>query len=155
MQYKDLDINGRINLKGTLIAFQKYAIADWQRELDKKLYRKKTPKSGRTRALRTQWGSTLIQTVTGVSTLRFTFPLYGRFVDMGVGKGTSFVDQQYARTRFGRRIGDAPPRKAVRWYAKKKGYNQHRLSEIMVKRYGLGMVNFVENSLTFTVGINL
>lgn len=167
MQYKDLDINRRINLKATLQFFQKYAVKDWQRQLNAKVYRTRGTRiltsefyeasriRLRTYALKKEWETSLIQNVAGLSVARFKFPLHGRFNDMGVGKGVDFTDQQYGRSRFGRRIGDGPGRKPTRWYSKTKGFNQHRLSEVLVKRYGLGMVQFVENQLTFTVGINL
>lgn len=167
MKYNELDINQRINLKATLMAFKKFAVKDWQREIEQKVYKKRgvriTSKDGfkasriitRTGALRREWDSSLIQSVAGLSVLRFQFPMYGRFNDMGVGKGTSFADQQYSRSRYGRRIGDGEARKPTRWYSKRKGYNQHRMAELLTKRYGLGMTQFVENQLTFTVGINL
>lgn len=165
MQYKDLDINARINLKATLRAFEKYAVKDWRKDLDKKLYRYGRSAGGnklkkpRTNTLKKEWESSMIGNVTGVSILRFKFPIYGRFIDMGVGKGTSFEERRTWRSkRLGERqvIHDrTSSRRPVRWYSKRKGYNQHRLSEVLVKRYGLGMVQFVENQLTFTVGINL
>jgi hypothetical protein len=165
MQYNDLDINQRINLKATLMAFKKYAVKDWQTDLQKKLYRYNRSAAGnpiktpRTRALQQDWDSSLISTVKGISTLRFQFPIYGRFLDMGVGKGTSYEER---RTWRSRRVDTrqvlherSSSRQRVPWYSKRKGYNQHRMSELLVKRYGLGMAQFVENQLTFTVGINL
>ena len=165
MQYKDLDINQRINLKGTLMAFKKFAVKDWQTDLQKKLYRYNRSAAGnpiktpRTNNLKEAWESSLISTVAGVSTLRFKFPLYGRFLDMGVGKGTSYEER---RTWRSKRVDSrqvlrdrTSSRQRVPWYAKRKGYNQRRMSEVLAKRYGLGMAQFVENQLTFTVGINL
>lgn len=167
MDYKDLDINQRINLKGMLVAFQRIAVKDWQKKIEKNVYRKRgtliTTRDGyaanririRTGALRRDWQTSLIQTAAGLSTARFEFPLHGRFNDMGVGKGVSFTDQQYGRSRYGRRLGDAPGRKPTRWYSKTKAYSQKKLSELLAKRYGIGLVQFVENQLTFRVGINL
>lgn len=165
MQYKDLDINQRINLKATLKAFEKYAVKDWQADLQKKLYRYTRTAAGnpiktpRTRDLYTLWNTSIISTVSGLNTIRFQFPLYGRFLDMGVGKGTSQIERRtWRRKRIDTRqvLSDATStRRPVRWYSKRKGYNQHRLAELMVKRYGLGMAQFVENQLTFNVNINL
>lgn len=159
MEYRNLSINDRINLKATLMAFKNIAVQDWKRELDRKLYRYNRPNLKRTRLLHTDWSSSLISTLAGMSTLRFTFPMYGRFVDMGVGKGTSFGERRtWRRRRIDTRqvLSDATStRRPVRWYSKRKGFTQHRLSEVLVKRYGLGMAQFVENQLTFTVGINL
>jgi hypothetical protein len=165
MKYQDLDINQRINLKATLVAFRKIAVKDWRGDLQKKLYRYNRTAAGneiktpRTRGLYDDWESSLINTVSGVSTLRFQFQLHGRFLDMGVGKGTSFEER---RTWRSKRVDtrqvlrdQTSSRKRVPWYSKRKGYNQHRLSEILVKRYGLGMAQFIENQLTFTVGVNL
>lgn len=167
MNYKDLDINQRINLKGMLTAFQRFAVKDWKKKLDEKVYktrgtryvtargRKASRIRIRTGALKRDWQTSLIQTAAGLSTARFEFPMHGRFNDMGVGKGVSFTDQQYGRSRYGRRLGDTPGRKPTRWYSKTKAYSQKRLSELLVKRYGLGLVQFVENQLTVRVGINL
>lgn len=165
MKYNELDINQRINLKATLMAFKKFAVKDWQTDLQKKLYRYSRTAAGnpirtpRTRNLHRDWDSSLIGTVTGLSTLRFKFPLYGRFLDMGVGKGTSYEER---RTWRSRRVDTrqvlrdrTSSRQRVAWYSKRKGYNQRRMAELLTKRYGLGMTQFVENQLTFTVGINL
>lgn len=165
MEYKNLDINSRINLKATLLAFKRYAVEDWQRDLEKKLYRSNRTAAGnslryaRTRLLRTDWDSSIIRTVAGISTLRFAFPLYGRFVDMGVGKGTNYEERRTWRTKrigFNEVLYDrSSKRQHVRWYSKRKSFSQRRLSEVLVKRYGLGMVSFVENQLTFEVSLTL
>ncbi|WP_273210824.1 hypothetical protein [Runella zeae] len=148
------------------MAFKRYAVQDWQKDLDKKLYRYSSITASknklvipRTHNLKNNWDSQLLANVSGIHTLRFEFPMYGRFLDMGVGKGISYEERRTWRSmRLGSRqvIHDRTGvRQRVRWYSKRKGFNQRRLSEVLVKRYGMGMVSFVENQLTFEVGITL
>ncbi|WP_028666320.1 hypothetical protein [Runella zeae] len=163
---KNLTLNERINLRGMLSQFQKYAIKDWQEQLDKKVYRKRgtkiITKDGyqatrirfRSGALRREWNSSLHMN-SGLSTLSFKFPLHGRMVDMGVGKGISYTDQKYASSRFGRRIGDGVGRRPVKWIGKTKTFSQRRLAELLVKRYGKGLVGMVSDILTTELKMSL
>ncbi|QIX60859.1 hypothetical protein HER32_06585 [Hymenobacter sp. BT18] len=67
--------------------------------------------------------------------LRLSYALYGKFIDMGVGRGMGAGitkrDDGYDRIRNGRGQLKRYQRKARRWYSKEVAYQMHRLSELM------------------------
>jgi hypothetical protein len=148
MDYAKFDINDKINFKGTLEAFAKYAVEDWKKAQTKAVYRGKVPKSGRTSYLKNNWTHSIIDLATGSATLRFSYPMYGLFVDIGVGKGSNYTAQQYSRSRYGRKMGDGEARRPKRWKNKTKAFTQKRIGEVLTKRYGKNFVQFAKNKLT-------
>ncbi|MFD1143048.1 hypothetical protein ACFQ4C_18115 [Larkinella insperata] len=162
MNYSDLDINAKINLKAALRAWAKYSVDHFQDELDKKVYRSKvlTRKKGgrdskgrftsapprRSGALRKSWW-------TSVQGDRVTllFLQYGRYVDMGVGKGVSHTDRVVSRLIR----DDAPGRRRKPWYSKRKGYEIRRLREILTQMHVSIPVDAIENALTFSVNLSV
>ncbi len=125
------NLHGRINYKGTVEAWVRYTVNDWKKEIVKK----KIGRSGQlVQSFRTQifFGkdAELIE-----ATFRFKF--YGRFVDMGVGKGTKIGDvaeNKITRSLQGRK---AAPRRAKKWYSSKLFYNVNRLQELMTEKFAL------------------
>ncbi|NID13793.1 hypothetical protein [Fibrivirga algicola] len=152
MTYEELDINQRINLKGALVDWTRYATQHFQESLEKKLYRVNTKKRGakRTGNLRNRWWQN-VQGLGSSHRIVLEFLLYGRFQDIGVGRGTDYNDRLTARRL---RMG-SPGRTPRRWYAKKKGYELHRLREILAARYVSVPVQLLENALTLTLPIPL
>ena len=140
-------LNERINLRGLLESFGKYAVQDFQKAQDKAIYNRRvfSPKNVRTGYLRRTWSRSV--SVGFINKLQFKNPLYGVFVDMGVSKGVSYGEQQYSRSRYGRRIGDGARVRPRKWIGKTKTYSQYRLSELLVARYGAELVNTVRNLL--------
>jgi hypothetical protein len=65
--------------------------------------------------------------VTG--SLKFNF--YGRFVDMGVGKGTTLSEQQTGRSLMDGRRGANTRRKPKPWFSPQYFHETQRLPEIM------------------------
>ena len=79
--------------------------------------------------------------------IEFAFHYYGKFVDMGVGKGTKIGDvkeNRTARRLEGRMLGNR--RRPKRWYSKTFHAESMRLYEIMGEHYSdLGSVAITEN----------
>ncbi|CCH01629.1 hypothetical protein FAES_3622 [Fibrella aestuarina BUZ 2] len=163
--YQDLDINERINFKAALAAWSRYAVAHFGESLDKNLYGLRTArKSGvqrsvlgagyrfgrgrpaRTNALKQRWWQ-----APGANNVVLEFLLYGRFVDMGVGRGTSHTDRLVSRQLREGRAG----RTAKRWYAKRKAYEVKRLREILADMTIRVPLDLVENALTLTLNRSL
>lgn len=158
MNYRNMNIHDRINLKGTYETFLKIAVQRFRDSMDKKIYRtrqsvRKGKKQTRTRELYNSFKTTLSMGVVGNTSVRIDFLMYGRFVDMGVGRGMS-LNYALVRKRFGaKRTGIT--RRPKRWYPKKKRHEELRLQEIMAQRYGVSMVTLVEQALEKTFTVNL
>jgi hypothetical protein len=164
--YNELSINEKINLKTTLQAWAKYAIVDFQQELDDKVYGLRTSKKGvqrsslgagyrfgskkgRTNALRRTWYQT-VNAGMAVDNVMIQFLMHGRFLDMGVGRGTSHTDRLVTRSL---KLGKAARQRRA-WYSKRKTYEIHRLREILQQKnitIGLGAI---ENAMNLAVQLN-
>lgn len=72
-----------------------------------------------------------------IQRIEFAFNYYGKFVDMGVGRGTRLGDQPMSGTK--RRFADKFPgagRVPKKWYSKTFYAESQRLAEILQKEYG-------------------
>lgn len=160
--YQDLDINARINLKGALRAWATYSVQHFQGELEKRLYRVRRNRAGvassslgrnyafgrggRTGALKQQWWKRAQS-----ERVTLEFLNYGRFLDMGVGRGNTNTDRLVAsQLREG-----GTGRKRVPWYAKRKSYEVKRLREILVKMHISVPIDSLESALSMTLTANL
>lgn len=164
MRYEDLNINQKINTKAALAAWAKYSVEHFQAELDKKVYGLRTSqkqriqrsslgnsyrfgsRKGRTNNLRRTWW----QMATGERVV-INFLLYGRFLDMGVGRGTTHTDRLTARQLGLGRVG----RTRRNWYSKRKGYEIKRLNEILAQQNIHLLVDSLENALTLSVNLTI
>lgn len=177
MTYEELDINQRINLKGAIQDWTRYSVQHFQESIDKVLITERTNKRTgvgstrlsrgyrfgmggerndrsaghqRTGNLRNHWW----QNVSGgenAPRVVMEFLMYGRYIDMGVGRGADIADHiTNRRLRLG-----SPGRTPRRWYAKRKGYELHRLREILAERYVSVPVDLLENALTLSLPIPL
>ncbi|MEO6283670.1 MAG: hypothetical protein ABIN80_02840 [Dyadobacter sp.] len=153
MKYQDLDINKRINLKGTYEQFLKITVDRFRHELDKKVYRTKGKKSDRTRGLYDDWKTKLSMGASGNDKLTIDFPMYGRFIDMGVGRGVN-MNSALLRKRYSIHKPDVP-RAPIKWYSRRKTAEEKKLAEILAEQYGIGLVKLAETLLSNTVTINL
>ncbi len=161
MKYSDLDIHGRINLKGTYASFLRIAVERFRKEQDKKIYRYKNPvvkRKGRwvpgkprTKALYDSFDTSYRAGITGSDTLTIQFLMYGRMVDMGVGRGVS-VNYALVRRRFGARKTGIT-RRPKRWYSKRKRSEELRLGEILQERYKTGLIRLAESHLNHVITI--
>lgn len=155
--YDSLDINAKINLKGALADWSKYAVERFQDKITKNVYGVygvKTTKKGvmrtslgkqyrfggvRTGSLKKNWWRQ-----SSGSRVVLEFLLYGRFVDMGVGRGVSHTDRLVSR-----KLREGPTsRQARRWYSKTKTHQIIRLREILAQRHVSIPVDSIETLLT-------
>jgi hypothetical protein len=80
--------------------------------------------------------------------IEFTFLYYGRFVDMGVGRGTGIGgvrDNASSRRLVGKMVGNR--RKPKKWYSKTLAHEVMRLSEITGKKYADGVGPIIKEDL--------
>ena len=82
-----------------------------------------------------------------VQKIEFAFRYYGKFVDMGVGKGTTLSDQPMPRGMrrlYGKLLG--LKRVPKKWYSKTFYAETQKLLEILQKEYGhRGQIIISEN----------
>lgn len=155
--YRDLDINQKINLKTVVGKWLQFTQERFQKDLETKVYGRK--RSNRKRPLRrshrlkSDWQRSM--TMIGnndVGSASMSFLMYGRFVDMGVGKGTDYATSQYQKVRAN---GEKRTRRPARWYAKRKGHETHRLRELLVDHYVSIPLTTIENALTGSVSVSV
>ena len=169
MTYEQLDINAKINTKAALLAWTKYSVQHFQAEIDKKVYGRlgtRTTKKGvqssklasnygygraarRTNQLRRSWWEN-VQVGGGTDRVMIQFLQYGRYLDMGVGRGTSH-NERLANKQL--RLGNTRTRKA--WYAKRKGYEIKRLREILAAQNVHLLLDSIENTLSLSVQVTI
>ena len=158
LDYRNLDINGRINFKGLVEAWSRITVERFQAQIDKKVYgrRRSNRKRSlvRTGKLRADWRTrlNLDRSAGGVKGMQLSFLLYGRFDDMGVGRGTTYALGKYQSNR---RNGEPRTRKPSRWYSKEKSHQMHRLRELMARYYVNISLESLENYLTDAVTVHL
>lgn len=156
MNYTDLDLNARINLKGTYEGFIRLAMEKFQQKQEKTIYNRVTYKFYKKRSGNDRWvnphtrdlynsftGNVIMRE--GGDTIKIGFLLYGRFVDAGVGKETGTNLALYKKRYGGKRSGVKRVRK--RWYSRTKAHQTKRLAEILAKYELKGMVQLVETAL--------
>ncbi len=87
-----------------------------------------------------------------ISKVEIAFLFYGRYIDMGVGKGfpiggrRTYKDFAEFRHNDGKLKKD-PFRKPKKWYSKTKAYEVGQLTDILAKQYGLHTAKAVESAL--------
>jgi hypothetical protein len=165
--YNELSVNEKISLKGILDQWGDIAIERFQRSLEKVLYATPSKRSKRrTRRLLEDWskelreggmdtggsGGEVESPMQGPSVvgILLKFNLYGRMVDMGVGRNHSAVDKSVSR-----QLRDRQPtrRRPKRWYSGTKGYEIGKLKTILAKEYGLAVAQVAESALTLTANV--
>jgi hypothetical protein len=113
-----------------------------------KIWRQRLIKVGavRTNHLWQSFVENVIQQANGdVAKVEFGFLFYGKFVDMGVGRGTKIggVRENAANRRLvGKMLGDR--RKPKKWYSKALASETMRLSEILGKTYAEGTAAIIK-----------
>jgi hypothetical protein len=94
-----------------------------------------------------------------VERLTIAYAIYGKFVDMGVGRGMGAgvrkVNSDYARIRDERGQLYKFSRKARPWASKEIGRQSRRLSELLSEFYGRTIVANIEDALPTQVSIPL
>lgn len=158
MTYDELSIHEKLNLKAALREWATYAVAHFGQELDKKVYGVRTNRAGyqysRIKRVSGRLRRTWYQNVTdsgGVDRVMIQFLQYGRFLDMGVGQGVTHTSRIVNRQL---RLGSTG-RSRKPWYAKRKGYETHRLRELLAEKNINLAMGTIESVLNLTVALNL
>lgn len=90
--------------------------------------------------------------------LRLAYALYGKFVDMGVGRGMGAGVRKgndgYERIRRSRGRLRRHTRRAKKWYSKEMAFQTHRLAELMLDLHGRVALS-VLTEVPKTVEVNL
>lgn len=112
-----------------------------------------------TGALMASFRKQVVGSAEGQLQLRLSYALYGKFVDMGVGRGYGAgvrrSDDGYDRLRNGRGQLRRKKRKARKWYAKELAHQTKRLAELMSELHGTILIATVAEALpTETMEIN-
>ena len=82
-----------------------------------------------------------------ISRIQFVFMAYGRFVDMGVGRGHPLGSRKESALLkiAGKEVGKI--RKPKQFYTRDIFNQGHILHEILVEQYGVKMFSILENNL--------
>jgi len=83
----------------------------------------------------------------GVSRIRWSFYAYGRFVDMGVGRGHPLGSRKENALRKVAGEDVSKPRKAKPFYVRDIFNQGHVLHELLVEKYGIKMFSVLEQNL--------
>ncbi len=93
-----------------------------------------------TGALMASFQKQVVGSAEGRLQLRLSYALYGKFVDMGVGRGmgagVTKKDDGYDRIRRNRGQLRRHTRKPRNWYSRELSYQTKRLSELLLDLYG-------------------
>jgi len=122
-------------------AWAKITVQRWQKNIRKL-------KIGNSKTLYNSFANDVIGAANGdLIKIDFTFQYYGKFVDMGVGKGTKLSDGKQSRTS--RRVGVnmlGGRRGPKKWYSRTLFAETMKLTEIMTEQYGnRGRFTVIEN----------
>jgi hypothetical protein len=83
-----------------------------------------------------------------VQKVAFVFDAYGKFVDMGVGRGWAIGSRrEHMIKKVAGNSVSSKPRRRKQFYSRTIFHQGHRLHEIMVKFYGIKMMTTVERLL--------
>ncbi|WP_375435102.1 hypothetical protein [uncultured Hymenobacter sp.] len=112
-----------------------------------------------TGALMASFKKQVIGSADGRLQLQLSYALYGKFIDMGVGRGMGAgirqKDDGYDRIRKSRGRLQRYERKARKWYSKEMAHQTKRLAELLSELHGTILISTVSDAMpTETLGIN-
>jgi len=144
----------QINIRGTVDAWARFTIVAWRKELRKK-------NVGVTDELYRSFTYQLQRNSSELTGVLLKFKYYGRFTDMGVGKGLSAHERSNNRInaaaarRYGANV-DSVGRRPNKWLNKVKTAQSHRLREILAEKASAAVAQNIGQSLTseFNISIN-
>lgn len=119
-------------------AWAKFTVKAWQDKITKL-------KIGNTGQLMDSFVRDVVMGAQGdVVKVSFAFKYYGRFVDMGVGKGVKIggvKESATSRHLQGKMLGNR--RHPEKWYSKTLRHEQLRLTEILAEYYGQSAIDMI------------
>lgn len=138
---------GRLSQTEIARAWAKITVKEWRRNL----VRMKVMDRG---ALFRSFMFSVIGSAGGdVTRITLAFEYYGRFVDMGVGRGTRIgqvKENAVSRRLEGKMLGNR--RRPKKWYSRRLAAETLRLEEIMAEEYGIRMTAMVKETLESGIG---
>lgn len=132
MKPNEKALHERIELRGMIDGWLRLFIVKLRNEL-------KVKNIGQTGALARSIAGQLRSNGNNVSEVLAKFSMYGRFIDMGVGRGVAAYERQTNRenrnasTRYGASVGFSS-RKPKRWLNKRKMAEIYRLRELLAEQ---------------------
>lgn len=148
----DFDIT-RIAKPHTVEAWARYTIIEFQKALDRL-------KIGVTRKLFNSFKKELQVNNGDVHAVLLKFLMYGRFRDMGVGRGMKAYERKtnkanlIAAKRYGADV-EYSRRQPKRWYSKTRWAQTMRLSEILIRDLGDDISHWITDSFEGEVTIGM
>ena len=142
----------RINIRGYVDGWARVTIELWKKQLRKK-------RIGITKELENSFQKELKLKGTELAEVVIKFKMYGRFLDMGVGKGISANERgsnrqnRNASRAYGARVSFSS-RRDKRWLNKIKTAQSYRLSELLAQRSSETVIQDFNNTNNVTVQIN-
>ena len=104
-----------------------------------------------TGALMVSFKKQVIGSASGRLQLQLSYALYGKFIELGVGRGmgqgVKKGDDGYDRIRNTRGQLKRHQRKARKWYSRELGYQTKRLAELMSELHGTLLISAVSEAL--------
>lgn len=141
------DVNAIINARGTLDAWSKFTIKDWQSEF----VRLRIGSTGESK------GITVKKFMYGNIRFVFEYAFYLNFVKWGVGKGMTVDDVKshmsvntalktlgLSKSALKKLRGRVPKN----WFGRKYRYNVYRLTELMAAKYAEISANTLKTGIT-------
>lgn len=129
-------------------------VADWsaylKSDLTKIILKKKI---GRTGNLANSIKYHIVYDQDGPEKVVFEFNHYGKFVDMGVGKGQKLGDVK-GNGELLRALG-VKGRKAKKWYSKTIFPEANTLATILKEQYGINAINMINEILPPTINMKM
>jgi len=83
-----------------------------------------------------------------VSKAQIMFNYYGRFVDMGVGRGVKIGDVKEVRSVHARALNALNARRPKKWYSKPMAAGVNSLSELLAHHFGRQAVHTIESQIS-------
>jgi hypothetical protein len=131
--------------------YEKGVIAAWSRIVVEKFQAKiKKLDIGKTNGLAQSFKHT-----SNAQKVTFSFNEYGKFVDMGVGKGVSIGGAKESKSVHARALGTKNRRKPKKWYSPTLRGQIIRLTEILASEYGRGAADMIKQNLSVPLVIEM
>lgn len=148
------NLHEKINIRGKLNAFLDILIEKFQTAMDKEMIVSNDVGYN-------SFKKALFYSGGDISTVQVSFNKYLRFVDMGVGKGMpvgsrrALGDSKYLSKRERNGQLKKMSRRAKPWYGKTKASQTFKLRELLIRDYGINLVQEIERGITTKIDLNL
>jgi len=133
------ELHRKIYQKGILEQWAKITVTSLKAKLEKKHI-------GKTGALASSFNYSVSE-----KGIRLSFNYYGKFVDMGVGKGTKIGQAKMNRDILTKAKAATERRKRKPWLNKTLQNEIYQLTRILASQYGKGTAEYIKASLSIPI----